>query len=276
MDKTTFEYDDRVYETFSSNFTVTKDYKQGSYKINHNDILCLNFKFIKYGEKSTVLYVSRLFKCAGDERTGRALLTLIDKLAESIPHVKYIELRDGSAIIICGEEISLRNLKILTNGESWYNSLGYKSEHHEENKQYNNDQIRIKTMDDLLPELLDSSQIITLKQKAKELFPELSTTWTAKDYITAMSKDVPKPETKCTEETQQNKVELLQELVRILGTLLQYNFILQKKVHRSPKASLKVSPKGSPKASLKVSPKGGGTRNKYKQSRRNHLHNRIK
>jgi len=151
MDKTTFEYDDRVYETFSSNFTVTKDYKQGSYKINHNDILCLNFKFIKYGEKSTVLYVSRLFKCSGDERTGRALLTLIDKLAESIPRVKYIELQDGSAITICGEEISLRNLKILTNGESWYNSLGYKSEHHEENKQYNNDQIRIKTMDDLLP-----------------------------------------------------------------------------------------------------------------------------
>ena len=45
------------------------------------------------------------------ERTGRALVKLIDKLAESIPRVKYIELQDDSTISMCDEDISLRNLK---------------------------------------------------------------------------------------------------------------------------------------------------------------------
>ena len=233
----TFKYDAHVHEIFSSNFTVTKDHMHGSYQIIHDGIVCLNFKLIEHSDKPTVLYVSKLFKCGGDERTGPALLNLIDKLAESIPRVKYIELQDGSSISICDEEISLRNLKILTNGESWYNSFGYKSDHHEEDKHYN-EQIRTRTMDELLPELLETSDIITLKENANALFPGLSTTWTAKDYIAAMLKAVPKtgttkPVIRCTEE-QQNKAELLIELVWRLGKLLQYDFILQKKVERDP------------------------------------------
>jgi hypothetical protein len=62
------------------------------------------------------------------------LLKIIDKLAESIPCIEFIDLQHGSAISICDEEISLRDLKILTKGESWYNSLGYKSPIYEDEK----------------------------------------------------------------------------------------------------------------------------------------------
>ena len=86
--KPTFKYDAHVHEIFSSNFTVTKDHMHGSYQIIHDGIVCLNFKLIEHSDKPTVLYVSKLFKCGGDERTGPALLNLIDKLAESIPRVK--------------------------------------------------------------------------------------------------------------------------------------------------------------------------------------------
>ena len=72
-------------------------------------------KFIEHIDKTTVLYVLRIFKCGGDERTGRALVKLIDKLAESIPRVKYIELQDDSTISMCDEDISLRNLKKVKN-----------------------------------------------------------------------------------------------------------------------------------------------------------------
>jgi hypothetical protein len=104
----------------------------GSYKIKNGSDLCLEFHFIEdEDDDGTVLYISKIFKC-GDGKYTREVIKLIETMAKSIPVppwslVKYIKLEDGSSIHVCTVDIDLRYLKILTTGESWYNSFGYKS-----------------------------------------------------------------------------------------------------------------------------------------------------
>ena len=226
----TFKYDAHVHEIFGSNFTVTNDHVHDSYQIIHDGIVCLNFKLIEdEGDDGTVLYVSKLFKCGGDERTGPALLKLIDKLAESIPRVKYIELQDGSSIHVCTVDIDLRYLKILTTGESWYNSFGYKSVNHDANVAHNAVIIN-KPMHWLLSELFDQEYI----EKFKTRFPELNTDLTVKEYVTAMSKEVPRSGTRTCTKEQEKRARLLFNLFHSIrkNEMLEYDFTLQKMVER--------------------------------------------
>ena len=208
----------------------------GSYQIIHDGIVCLNFKLIEdEGDDGTVLYVSTLFKCGGDERTGPALLKLIDKLAESIPRVKYIELQDGSSIHVCTVDIDLRYLKILTTGESWYNSFGYKSVNHDANVAHNAVIIN-KPMDWLLSELV-VQECIDQKyiNKFKARFPELNTAdLTVKEYVTAMTKAVPRSGTRTCTKEQEKRASLLFNLVYYIGRseMLEYDYRLQKMIER--------------------------------------------
>lgn len=234
-----FKYDDRVSEIFSSKFTVTKNDKNGTYTIKNGSDLCLEFEFKRTEGNETVLFVSRIQKCGGDERSGNALVKLIDGLVESIPEVKYIVLVDGSSITICRDtrwgdiDVSLAHLKILTSGLSWYNSLGYKSLTHDADVLYNA-RIINRHMKDLLPEMYDEDGLKKFYGKANMLFPELPTDMTIKDYITEMLKTLPKDKvvSKHSEE-EINKVVLLSELIQFLGHHLQYNTHLTKMVQRS-------------------------------------------
>lgn len=237
--KAPFKYDDHVYEIFSSKFTVTKNDKNGTYTIKNDSDLCLEFEFKQTEGNETVLFVSRIQKCGGDERSGNALVKLIDGLVESIPEVKYIELEDGSSITICRDtrwgdiEVSLAHLKILTNGLSWYNSLGYKSLTHDEDVLYNAGIIN-SPMNVLLPEIYDEKGIKKFNEKAEMFFPELSTDMTIKDYITGMLKTLPKDKTVSEHSEEEiNKVVLLSELIQFLGHHLQYNTHLKKMVQLS-------------------------------------------
>ena len=233
-----FKYDHNVSEIFSSKFTVTKNDKNGTYTIKNGSDLCLEFKFKQTERKETVLIVSRIHKCGGDERSGNALVKLIDELAESIPEVKYIELDDGSNITIYSDkvwgniEVSLAHLKILTSGLSWYNSFGYKSLTHDDDILHNA-QIINTPMNDLLPQIYeDKDELQEFNEKAKMFFPELSTDMTIKDYITGMLSTLPKDK-HVYSKTEINKVVLLSELVMLLGYKLNYNRQLKKMVQRS-------------------------------------------
>jgi hypothetical protein len=262
-------------------FDVT--FENGSYKIKNGRDLCLQFEFIEDedDDDGTVLYISKIFKC-GDGKYTREVIKLIEDMAKSIPvppwsRVKYIKLEDGSSINVCagqnssGMNIDLRYLKILTTGESWYNSFGYKSLNHDANVAHNAVIIN-KPMHLLLSELVDQQYFDQAYiQKFKARFPELSTDWTVKEYVTAMSKEVPRSGTRTCTKEQEKRARLLFNLVRCIGMseMLEYDFRLQKKVKRGP--TPRASPSASPSASPKASPRtksGGGAKRTLRKSRR--------
>jgi hypothetical protein len=227
----------------------------GSYKIKNGSDLCLEFHFIEdEDDDGTVLYISTIFKCGEGMPLTRKVIKLIEDMAKSIPappwsRVKYIKLEDGSSIHVCTVDIDLRYLKILTTGESWYNSFGYKSLNHDANVAHNAVIIN-KPMHWLLSELFDQKYI----EKFKARFPELNTDLTVKEYVAAMSKEVPRSGTRTCTKEQEKRARLLFNLVHSIGRseMLEYDFRLQKKVERG------VSPKA-----------GGGAKRTLRKSRIN-------
>jgi hypothetical protein len=269
-------------------FDVT--FENGSYKIKNGRDLCLQFEFIEDEDEDDdgiVLYISKIFKC-GDGKYTREVIKLIEDMAKSIPvppwsRVKYIKLEDGSTIHVCTVDIDLRYLKILTTGESWYNSFGYKSLNHDANVAHNaviiNKPMHLLLSELVVQEYIDQKYI----NKFKARFPELNTAdLTVKEYVTAMSKEVPRSGTRTCTKEQEKKARLLFNLVDSIrrSEMLEYDFRLQKKVERGPKASPRTSPskspkgsskspKASPRSSPRTSPKdGGGAKRTLRKSRR--------
>jgi hypothetical protein len=256
-------------------FDVT--FENGSYKIKNGRDLCLQFEFIEdEDDGGIVLYISKIFKC-GDGKYTREVIKLIEDMAKSIPvppwsRVKYIKLEDGSSINVCagqnssGMNIDLRYLKILTTGESWYNSFGYKSLDHDANVAHNAAIIN-QPMDELLSKLVVQEYIDQKYiNKFKARFPELNTAdLTVKEYVTAMSKAVPRSGTRTCTKEQEKRTRLLFNLVYYIrmSEMLEYDFRLQKKVKRGP------TPRASPSASPRASPNaGGGAKKTLRKSRR--------
>jgi len=129
-----------IFKQESFDIQVEDDDENKIYKIFIKDIdttiqtePCVELEFF-----SNKIYISNINKCG--ENSGSSLLHLIDNLALSMPNIDYIELNDGSLIEICSTKffIQLDIFKILTKGISWYNSLGYYSEQHEQEVQNNN------------------------------------------------------------------------------------------------------------------------------------------
>ena len=226
-----------------SPFDVEKT-PNGSFQIkNGSDHLCLEFEF---NEGGTVLYISQIVKCGDSTPLTREIIKMIETMAKSIPvppwsRVKYIKLDDGSSIHVCTVDIDLHYLKILTTGESWYNSFGYKSVEHDANVAHNAVIIN-KPMNLLLSDLYDPEYI----KKFKARFPELSTDLTVKEYVTAMSNEVPRSGTRSCAKEQEKRARLLYNLVHHISNeyhgdtlnsnYLKYNIHLQKTVERGRKA----------------------------------------
>ena len=85
-----------------------------------NNKKCINLT-IDLDEKK--IYINELERCNAGK--GPLLLDKVDELARMIQGITLIELEDKSILPICGVNINLAILKILTKGESWYNSKGY-------------------------------------------------------------------------------------------------------------------------------------------------------
>jgi len=126
---------EQITSVFPNNkFTIT--YNEKFCNISTNNQQCLAILF--YNDH---LHIHKLQKC---ENTGSKSLKMIEKLAKRIPNIHYISLEDGSKIKVCGSNINLSILKILTKGQSWYNSLGYVSEYYADEVKYNSNIINMK------------------------------------------------------------------------------------------------------------------------------------
>ena len=103
-----------------------------------NKLSCVFIKFL--GDED--IYIDQLFKCG---LNGRQTLDIIEKIAKQLNYTK-ISLVDKSKLQVYPEfetSINLYIYKILTNGQSWYNSLYYYSDNYEEELDKN---AKFKTM----------------------------------------------------------------------------------------------------------------------------------
>jgi hypothetical protein len=128
-------------EELNKFFDVNSDgpYMVLSDKDNKNQCLVISFR-----DNVHTIFIHDLDKCGF---TGTESLNILYDFAKKNPAITKIEMADGSRITQCGTSISLSILKILTNGESWYNSLGYKSVNYDAEKEHNAKIIDIKFVD---------------------------------------------------------------------------------------------------------------------------------
>jgi hypothetical protein len=126
------DYEEKIKEIFPADlFNITTDSRRNVSIKTKNPITNNNKKTenttkfcLKLTFKEDNISISLLEKCG---ITGSELLNKVEKLARIISKIEYIDLVDASHIEKCDYIINLALLKILTKGESWYNSLGYKS-----------------------------------------------------------------------------------------------------------------------------------------------------
>ena len=92
-----------------------------------DDVNCLSLYFYEDN-----ILIKSLYKCG---ITGSKSLKKVEEVAKLL--TKSIKLIDASSINKCGVEIDLAIIKILTNGQSWYNSLGYYSDNYKDEIRHN-------------------------------------------------------------------------------------------------------------------------------------------
>ena len=218
------ELAEHVNKMVNEIFAKFKVEKSGisQYKILHGELTCMQFTF---SSDFSSLYINYLSTC-GDGRNGKSLMELMDRLAASIPNLKYIELLDISELLFCNENINLAYLKILTseNADSWYGSLGYKAPTDVPDKIHNK-RIRNMTVDEALSDRdrVSQSEYDRFKHQSNELFPNLETDkMSVKDYVNTIFDSIrafKKHKDQCNiYETE--KAEFVNTIIYALGKLL--------------------------------------------------------
>jgi len=132
------------------------------------------------------IHIDNLSKC---KFKGSDSLKIVEKLAKSIPNINYISLDDSSDISISSSEIdiNLAVLKILTKGESWYNSHGYVSDDKTE-KEHNNLIINGKYKDFEIKLYNNSPELVKQLDKCHELYPNVDQS--VKEYFNYIWTDI--------------------------------------------------------------------------------------
>ena len=172
---------------------------------------CIHFFIDNHGDNdgTTSVFVDKLDKCG---LTGTKLLNSLDKLVKDLNkdgyEIKYSMLNDCSKVEWKSEmysiDIPLGILKILTKGESWFNSFGYHQQNYEKekiqwvdirsdtlgdvltsvNKQASNNMIPIEEHNDILKKYASFIGItysgINLKQIIKEGIKLITTVYNNK------------------------------------------------------------------------------------------------
>ena len=168
------------------------------------------------------IYIEALHKCG--TTTGNNLLEKFDILASEIPNMTYIRLDDDSNIELCGREIKLYTLKILTTGQSWYNSKGYVSDNNDDQKTVN---ARIINMP--YEEFRDklSAQEATVIDTGNRLFPETKQK-TVQDYFKYVLNDINRniKEKGCDDEETKAKCRWLSTIINTINEMsysIRYN-----------------------------------------------------
>lgn len=94
-----------------------------------DDVKCLSLYF-----HEDYISITSLDKCG---IPGSKSLKKVEEVAKLLPNIKSINLMDTSSINKCGVKLDLAIIKILTNGQSWYNSLGYYSDNYKDEIDHN-------------------------------------------------------------------------------------------------------------------------------------------
>jgi len=130
--------ENNIYNFFTSDLYDVKNINYNEYKIEtKNNEECLTIHFLLDN-----IRIEKLSKCG--ENSGTYLLNKIEDLAKSMKNIQYITLLDTSEVKMYDCNIDLAILKILTEGESWYNKLGYFSSDYENEKIHNAEYINME------------------------------------------------------------------------------------------------------------------------------------
>ena len=112
------------------------------FKIGNNEESCVFVRFY-----DNYIFIETLEKCG---IRGSETLHKIEQIGLRLDNILFITLEDGSSVEIypeteyeSGISIDLGVFKILTKGESWYNSLGYFSDNYAQELQINEDIIKM-------------------------------------------------------------------------------------------------------------------------------------
>ena len=207
------------------------------------------------------IYIEALHKCG--TTTGNNLLEKFDILASEIPNMTYVRLDDDSNIQMCGREIKLYTLKILTTGQSWYNSKGYVSDNNDDQKTVN---ARIINMP--YEEFRDklSAQEATVIDTGNRLFPETKKK-TVQDYFKYVLNDINRniKEKGCGDEETIEKCRWLSTIINTINEMpysIRYNQsgLVKEQLSGGAKIKRNKSKKNKKYQSLlheKTKPKGG-------------------
>jgi hypothetical protein len=177
------------------------------------------------------IYITGLHKCG--TTTGNSLLQMFDRLAEQIPNMSYIKLDDESNIKMCGQQIQLYTLKILTTGQSWYNKYEYGSDHTKYEKAANAKIINMpyeRFRDMVYAQRLerndDKKQLEAEIDRGNRLFPE--TKKTVQNYFIYVMDDINKniKEKGCDDEETKEKCRWLSKFILKI-TISSYLIIYQ-------------------------------------------------
>lgn len=168
---------------------------------------------------------------------GEETLQKIEELAIKMPNVTRIVLFDGSRINKCGTDLDLAKLKILTKGESWYNSKGYVTSEYNEEKD-NNKKIIESEFKNFIDELNPS-----IKERCAHLFPDIDMKLSVKKYFNNILERINRDD--CST-TNSDRIKLLDEILTLIGDnkILQYTpGMLRKRINKGGRKSRRKSKK---------------------------------
>ena len=117
------------FENNDDNSPTIKGLVEIHTKAESAETFCAQIK----ANRTDILEIKLLSKCG---ISGSQTLNKIENFARLSGFTK-LKLSDISKIEICGKYFDLANIKILTKGQSWYNSLGYKSVNYAEELENN-------------------------------------------------------------------------------------------------------------------------------------------
>lgn len=271
-----FENDHPEYYDISIYNYENEEYNHEEYtgeivrmQIKTDELLCFDLSFF-----DEYIYINTLDKCG---ISGTESLEKIEKLAEMLnakfdemlpkmSRIEYIELLDSSHIKICDSELQLSILKLLTTGQTWYNSKGYFSK--QQDKIDNAEIIEMKYtkfIDVVFQKYIEKykTNLTTTKiQEIKELFPSCDNETTVQQYFNCALTEI----SNCDCDEYKLKIKLLASYLDIID-----NSNILKKTRRVEKQVPRFSPKGGkPNKKRKTRAKSS----RHRQFRKTHKKNK--
>jgi hypothetical protein len=244
-------------------FTITRDNSLYFIASINPSGQCLKLRI----RRDNNIEIDKLDKCGIQ---GSKSIRMVEEVFKKIPSVKKIKLTDASTISVCGESIKLSCLKILSKGESWYNSLGYYSSKNPEWEKEANAKIIEKPFHEFLTDCLQKytpAEFDTLKTEIETngstWFPGTNLTDTTQEYFKKINAIIlsDKDEVNCSEETKTKYKWLSAFCGKIIGNrgVLRYDESLFKEIN--------IKSRSSSPSSKRLS-EGGSSRRRRSKSRR--------